>query len=123
MAHDLRRPVDVHHSGGLCGCSAALMDFIDDRGTGRVPDEMPQVMCAVCNKPVNHTFWSTDCRTDYWEVRVCCHGDEDTCKVPNSALEEQLEPGWAFVVKRRLIAPSAITGIDSALIGPDQPDE
>lgn len=122
-ADDLRCPVDVHHSGGLHESGQAMTGVIDCRGIGLTSSDVPRIMCAVCQKPVDCVEWETRHDVCRLRVKVYCHGDTDTCEIPDEVLEDAatMGTGWAFVTKR--VAGSAVTGIDSALIGPDQPDK
>lgn len=62
------------------------------------------VRCAVCNKPVDEVLVSQNYYMDAVTVEARCHGDKDTCLIPEmlladldkAAMEQMLQTGVAF---------------------------
>jgi len=57
--------------------------------------------CAVCNKPVETIEWVNCYKTDSVWVTVYCHGQKESCELPNHVrFFEKIEAGIAFNTKQ-----------------------
>lgn len=49
---------------------------------------LPQITCAICNKIVDEIELIDRCDSYNKEVRVWCHGEMDTCVIPDYLVRE-----------------------------------
>jgi hypothetical protein len=67
--------------------------------------DTPEIICAICDKPVEKVSWVNDFNTNSRHITVYCHGDTDSTVLTADFLMEvggsnRIEKGVAFQTKR-----------------------
>jgi hypothetical protein len=78
--------------------------------------QIPVILCAVCNKPVDSIEIMKDVYTQSIVYSVSCHGEKDQCSIPQDMLEENLSVmsrGVAFQTKKLEHKPQIENSNDS----------